>query len=150
MAKLNPRRRRKRQEYLHHGPQKNELTIGTKKNERVEDLGIIRRLTAVAGYRIPQRAFDLAVNVPIEIAEDKGEESKNRLRAAGLLDRVIRTAKEIEVMDAELEATKNKDQAPEVVVKLDRNFFGNDAHEKAHAENISETEGASTEDEPQS
>ncbi|WP_186767773.1 hypothetical protein [Blastopirellula retiformator] len=113
---------------------------------------MVMRVVRKKGYHIPQRAFDLVINVPMDIAEDKLKDSEgghvpvevqHRLRALNLLRMVVKDAQEIELIDAELELLR-KESKPEVFVREDEEFFGNEAHAKAERE----SEGSVQSEEP--
>lgn len=148
MAKLNPRRRRQRQRYLDHGPLSRPMQIFSSEGDYAGDMALVIRCLQMKGYHIPQEAFELAVQVPMKLAKDEEQDPKISLRAANLIRMVIKDAEEIKLMRAEAEALK-ADQTEQVVrIVTDKNFFDNDAHEKAKindAENVSEGPAASDE-----
>lgn len=132
-SKPNPRRRRARQKYLAHGPKNRPMQIFSNEAEHGDDISLVIRCLQMAGYKIPQRAYELAVEVPMKLAEDEKQDSRIHLRAANLIRMVVKDAKEIEMLEAELAVLK-KDSKNEVFVREDEDFFGNEAHEKAKRE----------------
>lgn len=146
MAKLNPRRRRQRQRYLAQGPKQKPQQVFSEPSEFNGDMALVIGLLRMKGYHIPQEAYKLAVEVPMEIARDKSPlaDPKVKLRASNLLRMVIKDAKEIELMEAEIETLKGSNEPQEVFVREDESFFGNDAHQESHeATKRASQEGAS-------
>lgn len=134
--RLDPRRRRKIAKMLEtgqYGDEKRLSFLFTNPNEYRKDMLLVTGLLMTKGYHIPQEAYDLALNVPMDIAKNKRADKKLRLHAARLIRMVIKDAKEIQLVDAELEVLK-KDSQQEVFIREDEEFFGNEAHAKAKRE----------------
>lgn len=142
MAKLNPRRRRQRQQYLAKGPKNQPQQIFSEPDEYNGDLGLAIKVLRMAGYKINQEVLDLIVDVPKRIAKDEKQDPKISLRATNLLRMVVKDAKEIELMEAEIEAFKGGGQPEEVIIREDVEFFGNDAHNQSEDHATTQRENA--------
>lgn len=92
------------------------------------------------GYQIPQKAFDVAIDVPVEIADDYGLDPKVRLTAVKEIRATIDHDYDIQQFHEHREAHQQTDKPVQVIVIEDEHFFGNNAH--AQVEN-------STQDSPQ-
>lgn len=135
--RLDPRRRRKIARMLdtgQYGDEKKLATLFTNPNEFVSDMRLVEIVMNNHGYHIPPEAYKLVLAVPMEIAKNEDECSKVRIRAAGLIRSVIKDAKEMELINAELDVMKGENKPEEVIVREDENFFSNDAHEKSQPE----------------
>lgn len=87
------------------------------------------------GYRIPQKAYDMAINVPMEIADEPDLDPKTRLTAVKEIRLAIDQSHEIELITLQREALQGGGKPTEVIVREDETFFGNDAHVQAQRSN---------------
>ncbi|PQO33315.1 hypothetical protein C5Y96_10715 [Blastopirellula marina] len=102
-------------------------------------------ITKKPGYHITQKAYDLALNVPQQIADDDDVDPKVRLTAAKEIRAVIDHAHELELIALQRKALENNDNTTNaVIVREDETFFDNKAHEQAQQ---SHHEGSSCEEE---
>lgn len=102
--------------------------------------------TTTPGYHITQKAYDLAINVPQEIAADDDVDPKVRLTAAKEIREVIDHAHELELIALQRKALESGgNSTAEVIVREDETFFDNKAHDQAHH---SLHEGSSSDQEP--
>ncbi|WP_207398193.1 hypothetical protein [Bremerella alba] len=80
------------------------------------------------GYRIPQKAYDLAISVPMEIADDFDVDPKVRLTAVNTIRQTIDHYHELQFQQ---DAINDGGKPSEVIVREDETFFENDAHAQA-------------------
>jgi len=80
------------------------------------------------GYRIPQKAYDVSVNVPTEIADDSDNDPKIRLTAVQAIRLAIDHYYEILWFEEQREALKQGTTVNEVIVVEDETFFGSNLH----------------------
>lgn len=83
------------------------------------------------GYCIPQKAYDIAIHVPMEIANEYDLDPKVRLSAVKEIRTTIDHHYEIRWFDEQRKALKEMDNAGAVIVIEDETFFDNDAHAQA-------------------
>lgn len=88
--------------------------------------------TRKPGYHITQKAYDLATNVPQEIADNDDIDPKVRLTAVKEIRASIDHAHELELIALQRKALENESSTTqEVIVREDETFFDNDAHVQA-------------------
>lgn len=87
--------------------------------------------TNMPGYRIPQKAYDIAINVPMEIADDDQRDPKVRLSAVKEVRTTIDHHYEIQCFLEDRQAAQEADTPGPVIVIDDETFFDNDAHAQA-------------------
>ncbi|QDU75446.1 hypothetical protein Pan97_24780 [Bremerella volcania] len=86
-------------------------------------------------YQIPQKAYDMAINVPTEIANDDDIDPKVRLMAVKEIRATIDHSHEIELINLQRKALENSGKTSPVIVVEDEAFFENDAHAQADRAN---------------
>jgi len=87
----------------------------------------------IARYQIPQKAYDLAVTVPMEIAGDSELDAKIRLNAVQAIRQAIEASLEHDLLRHQKKAFQSSGKSNQVIVYDDETFFANDAHAQADA-----------------
>ncbi|MEW4564707.1 hypothetical protein AB1K70_19360 [Bremerella sp. JC770] len=103
------------------------------------------------GYRIPQKAYDVSVNVPTEIADDSDNDPKVRLSAVQAIRLAIDQYYEILWFEEQRLALKQGSTVNEVIVVEDETFFGNNLHaqdQNANEKPAGPSPGHQTDDPP--